>query len=98
MRFQFSTRQILLATAFAAITFSGIGGFTSTASFSHVWILWPGFYAGVSAPLWMPIVFVAYAIGRRSFTTSLVVIFALMEFAAVFISFAAWRWVRYPPW
>jgi len=95
MRFQFSTQQILLATAFVAITCGGIVGFRYVQSwFSSPALPWSlvWFYAAVATPLWMPSIFVAYAIGRRSFATRLVVIFALIELAAVFISWGAWHW------
>src|SRR5215467_11190425 len=75
MRFQFSTQQILLATAFVAITCGGIVGFRYVQSwFSSPALPWSlvWFYAAVATPLWMPSIFVAYAIGRRSFATRLV--------------------------
>ena len=104
MRFQFSTRQILLITAFVAIICGGTLAFRQT---SKQWIRnglaaclfdgqslpWPyvAFYAAVPAPLWTPIVVVAYAIGRRSFTTRFVVIFAAIEVVAIFMSWGAWQ-------
>jgi len=114
MRFQFSTRQILLITAFVAIICGGTLAFRQT---SKQWIRngffaclfdgqslpWPyvAFYAAVPAPLWTPVVFVAYAIGRWSFTTRLVVIFAVIEVVAIFMSWGAWRWLHHResmPW
>jgi len=95
MRFQFSTRQILLATVFVAITCSGVLTFRygGTSFFEPTSLPWfyVGFYTLVTTSLWVPSIFIAYAIGRRSFTTQLVVIFAVTELIAIFISWGAFH-------
>jgi hypothetical protein len=91
--FQFSTRQILLATAFVAITCGGIVAYIKIIYENEpVWRLISA-QIMIFAPVWTPGLFVAYAIGRRMFTTRLVVIFALMESLAVFISWGTWQWL-----
>src|SRR5262245_20389924 len=91
-RFQFSTRHILLATAFIAV----ICG--TSAWYGHIlreWytpgpVQWRVFGARtvVTVPLWIPVVFVGYAIGRRSFTAQSVVIFAIIQLFAIVLT---WR-------
>ena len=99
MRFQFSTRQILLATAFIAITCGGIvayrkitGPFVREAALP--WLVL-GTHVALTSPLWVPGLFVAYGIaGRRALSTRVVVIFALVEVGAVFLSSQAARWIE----
>src|SRR5262245_34625365 len=73
MQFKFSTREILLIAAFVAIICGGTLAFRQT---SKQWIRngffaclfdgqslpWPyvAFYAAIAAPLWTPLIFVAY--------------------------------------
>ena len=85
MRFQFSTRQILLAIALVAIT---CGAF---AAYRNIWgppaIKWSkvAWDFGCCAPFWTLGLFIGYAIGQRTFTTRLVIVFALMQLVADFI-------------
>ena len=93
MRFQFSTRQILLATAFVAITCGGVGVYRQIGYQPPVrWSIVVN-HVAVSSPLWVPSLFFVYAIGRRAFTTRLVVTFALMELLACIISYAWGHWL-----
>jgi hypothetical protein len=85
-RFQFSTQHILLVTAFVAINcgvFVAYGRYTDAPRSRWLKVCWD---AGVVAPLWIPSVFVAYAIGRRTFTAQLLVIFAIIQLLALLIS------------
>ena len=87
-RFQFGIRQILLAIALIAIT---CGAF---AAYRNIWgppaLRWPKVVwdFGVSAPFWALGLFIGYAIGRRTFTAQLVVIFALTQLVALFVLWA----------
>ena len=82
MKFQFSTSTLLLATAFVAITIGGIGTvhklfdspFTSSIT---------GSAAAAGAPLWLPVVFGAYAFARNRLDVKCVIAFAVTEALAV---------------
>jgi hypothetical protein len=83
MKFQFGTSTLLLATAVIAITCGGVG----------TWVLllrqrslastlpWDLIIAvnRVYLPLWVPVLFVAYAIGRKALTVPMVITFAVAE-------------------
>jgi hypothetical protein len=87
MRFQFSTRSLLLTTAIVAII---CAGFTAWARIfaGDLPFLSTELYLGITCPLWTPIAFLAYAIGRRTITARLVLAFTLAEAAAVGVCYA----------
>jgi hypothetical protein len=84
MKFQFGTSTLLLATAFSAISVSGLAAV-------HKWLQPSRLDIGVGelstlaagAPLWTPIAFVAYALGKNRLTVKSVVVFAVAEAAAI---------------
>src|SRR5262245_32321146 len=96
MRFQFSTRQILLATAFIAVICGGFVGYIHAIEYKDWEKPWwtAGEHFIATASLWCPAVFVAFAIGRRTFTARLVAACALTELAAVIVVTLLIRAVR----
>lgn len=78
---QFTTRTILLLTAFVAITTAGLIGLSGYAArnFPGTASLWPVAFALYGAPIWIPIAFAAHAIGRRRITVSAVAALAVAE-------------------
>ena len=84
MKFQFSTKAIMLATAIVAIACGGvlvvrtIWSPDDTVPF-HLILL--EFVA--NAPIWTPVAFVAFAFGRKKLTVPMTIGFALMEAAAI---------------
>jgi hypothetical protein len=87
---RFSTSTLLLSVAVAAVSFGG-----SVAAWGRK-IQARYFFVGVGldAPLWLPITFVAFAVGRKALTVRMVVAFAVAEAAAV--AFAHWLEVNGP--
>jgi len=86
MRFQFSTSTLLLAVTIVAITCAG------SIAWARVFEVNPAvvsgvFYIGMTSPLWTPIAFLAFAIGRRSMTAKLVVAFAILEATSIGLSY-----------
>jgi hypothetical protein len=87
MRFQFGIKSILLATCIIAIA---CGGVASWIGLTPAKISWGSalILASYYAPMWLPVVFVAYAIGRRSLTVPIVIALAVTE--AVSIGYIYW--------
>lgn len=85
MRFQFSTRVILLVVAIVAIGCGSIITFNKQFWSARGW-QWSdmGYLAIYGLIFWLPAIFVAYAIGRRRLTVSLVVLLALAELVTLF--------------
>jgi len=80
MKVQYSTASLLRATAFVAISLGGVivwrrGSGTYWETVLTFLVFW--------GPVWIPLVFVAYALGRRVLTTKTVVAFAVAEGAAI---------------
>jgi len=88
MKFQFSMSTLLLATTFAAITFGGILAYRQINAYGYV-LTWAqvAWHVGISSILWIPFVFLAYAVGRRTLTLRIVVAFA---FAEIFAASLMW--------
>ena len=93
MKLQFSTKSMLWATAFVAVTIAGIGPLWQTlfgvvelrGVSSVLTYLWN--YAVFMLPIFLPLIFAAYAIGRRSITWQIVLSFAATEVVAYLL----WR-------
>lgn len=94
MRFQFSMRSILLATAFIAVICGTLVAYRYMYVRQNYWEPRLPFQLVLSAPLWIPFVFVAYAIGRRTFTARFVATFAVIELAAIFLKWATSDWIN----
>jgi hypothetical protein len=79
---RYRLRTLLIAMAFASICFGGIIWRWKLDSGSLNW-----FYRTVgiidAAPYWVPVVFCAYAVGRRQMTLPFICSFAAAEAAAV---------------
>src|SRR5262245_4363292 len=83
---QYSIATILLMTAAAAIASGGLLVFRqyvleAPAGFNWLWYCL--YLLGITIPLWLPIVFVAVAIARRSLTLPMVIVFGIAEATAV---------------
>jgi hypothetical protein len=82
MKLQFSTRALLIVTAMIAICCSAV--LTWKRYMVPGWDI-PTIATGLEfdAAIWVPLVFAAYSIGRRTVTWKLVAVFALAEATAV---------------
>jgi hypothetical protein len=84
---RFTTSTLLLLTAFVAITLGVIHA-------AHRINGYPWDWAGPelvnSSPYWMPLVFAAYAAGRRTLSLRLVLIFAAVE--VLTLAGVYWEW------
>ena len=91
MRFQFSTRQILLVTAFVGVTCAALDWYRHMDLQPREPLTWAelGLFSVVTIPIWVPGLFVAYAIGRRKFTGGLVIVFAITEVASAVLAVGA---------
>jgi hypothetical protein len=93
MNFQFKTSAILLATTVVAIACGGVGAWGvlyrqhSLAS-TVPWGLILSINLAV-LPLWVPILFAVYAIGRKALTVPMVITFAVVE--AISIGITYWQ-------
>jgi hypothetical protein len=87
MKYQFTTKTLLLGTSVAAITCGGIFGWSNmvghipTPPFEQI-----QFQLEFIAPIIGPLIFAAFAIGRRSLSVSMAIAFALIEAAALAIT------------
>lgn len=82
---QFTLRSLLIATTFLAIYFGAIAiwrrnicDWPLTAILLNV---------GYMSCVWMPLIFVAYALGRRSITWQWAIVFAFAQAAAVTVAY-----------
>jgi hypothetical protein len=84
MRFQFGTSTLLLATAFIAISMSGVAAVNRLLqpSLENMGVGELSTLA-IGAPLWTPITFAAYALGKNRLTAKSVGLFAVTEAAAI---------------
>jgi hypothetical protein len=64
MQFQFSTRSLLLVTGVVAIVCTGLTAWARIFA-SDMPFLASVLYIGITIPLWMPIVFLAFVAGRK---------------------------------
>jgi hypothetical protein len=80
LRVQFGTSSLLSATTFIGICLGGAIPFFRAFSGR-----WDGVWSvlGVLSPIFVPFLFVAYALGRRTLSTKIVFAFAISEAAAV---------------
>jgi len=85
---QFSTSTLLLLTAIVAIACGGITAWHATMSYGSKfpWGYWFA-AAATHGPFWIPVVFIAFAIGRRKLTLLMVIYLAICEAASVGIAF-----------
>ena len=95
MRLQFSTRSILLATAFTAAVCGVVVAYRHLPRARNYAFPWEviALHFAFTAPLWIPGLFIAYAIGRRKFTVWLVVAFVLTELVALILSWRIAPWM-----
>jgi len=85
---------LLLAITFVAITFGGILGYRQINAYGQVLPWWQiAWHTGISSILWIPFVFLGYAIGRRTLTLRIVVAFAFAELWAVVMMWALFTFV-----
>ena len=85
MKLQFSIVTLLLAVAIAAIHTSGV---VTTWQSTNTSFKYLPLAIGATMPIWLPVVFVAYALGRRSLAIPMVIFLAIGEAAAV--ALACW--------
>jgi hypothetical protein len=95
MKFQFGTREVLLGTAFVAITCGGWMGLLKMDNDDPLELI-PQMLAMlvVYGPLWLPFVFLAYSIGRWRFNTRMIIVFAVSEAATVGLAY----WLAHHWW
>jgi hypothetical protein len=86
MRFQFTIRTLLLAFAFGGLSLWGFlhWHYRETHSFGRP----PSLLNEVSeffyeALIWVPLIFLAYAIGRKALTVRIVIVFGVAEASAI---------------
>jgi hypothetical protein len=90
VKLQFSTRSLLLATAFVAIACGSFGGWwqidgAKDPGSVHIYV----YVLGFMMPVWLPLVFIGYAIGRKRLSVPLVLIFAVAQALAVGLAYLA---------
>jgi hypothetical protein len=88
MKFQFGTNTLLLATTVIAIALGGIIGWARfIGMLPEKGILWVVEIIPFTAPIWLPIALVAFAIGRKAFTVRMVVLLAIAQAVGVGIAY-----------
>jgi hypothetical protein len=90
MKYQFGTPTLLLAAAFIGICLAGFVAehkITSPNGISWEWFEWRWTIGEicVAGPVYVPAIFLAFALGRRAMTVRILLAFALTE-AAVLVS------------
>jgi hypothetical protein len=81
MKLQFSMSTALLFITAVAIACGGIVGWTTlSGATSDGWLL---YFIAVLSPYYIPIIFAAFAIGRRALTVRMVASFAGAQIAAI---------------
>jgi len=93
LRPRFSVATILLVIAAIAVACAGLRGFAFVIKAGQYspedFRFWSWYVLRLSTPLWFPFVFAAFASGRRSLGWRMVAAFAVLEAAAVAISWWA---------
>jgi hypothetical protein len=84
MKFRFGTEGLLLTVALTAIWLGGIVATWKEMAGSITGH--PGIEMVVLGPFWLPAVFVAFAIGRRTLSAQLVVTLAILEVTFVMLA------------
>jgi hypothetical protein len=89
MKFQFGTRTMLLATATIAIALGGILGWEQIIGLPSAdrRLLWTVEIVPFAAPIWLPIAFGAFAIGRKAITVRMVVALAIAQAVGVGVAY-----------
>ena len=88
MKRQFSVKAILLLTAAVAITCAGVLGYRQIAYGSFTAFFRIPYMLAFAAPLYMPVVFAAFALGCKKLSVPMVVAFALTEAFAIGVLYA----------
>ena len=86
---------MLLATTVIAIALGGILGWEQIIGLSppEKGILWVVEIIPFAAPIWLPIAFVAFAIGRKAFTVRMVVVLAIAQAVGVGVAYLMQKYV-----
>jgi hypothetical protein len=78
---QFGTSGLMLAVTFVCICLASfLGAWGQLAEFQRHTLLWELLWL---SPFWFPVVFVAYAAGRREITVKFVLAFAIAQLIAI---------------
>jgi hypothetical protein len=89
MKFQFGTKTILLVTAIVAIACGGMLGWEQIVGLpaANRGLIWTVEIIPFAAPIWIPIAFVAFAIGRKALTVRMVVALAITQSVGVGVAY-----------
>ncbi len=79
MKLQFSIKTIFLATAAVAITCVGVLGYISIWGTIFTAGYMPRYIFRYTSPLYVPIAYGGYALGRKKLTVPMVISFAVIE-------------------
>ena len=85
MKPQFSVKAILLLTAAVAITCAGVLGYRQIAYASFTTFFRISYILAFAAPLYVPVVFAAFALGSKKLSVPMVIAFAFAEAVALWI-------------
>jgi hypothetical protein len=99
MKLQFRTSTLLYVTAFVAIACAGVFGMARIVQ-GLGGDLWNEVIFGfclILAPIWLPFLFVAYALGRRSLNRNILIAFAVTELATLAAIYAWAQWAAASP-
>jgi hypothetical protein len=88
MTFQFSTSTMMLLTAFIAISLGG--AMPLVRGMKPVDWEVAALGTAILSPLWVPVMFASYAIGRRAVTPKVVALFAAIE-GTIVAAFCVWK-------
>src|SRR5262249_11926401 len=84
-KLQFRTSDLLAMTIFVAIVCGSYAALRAIGGWSITGYTWR--MLGIFSPFWLPLVFAAYASGRRKLTAPLLVAFAIGQAASVAICY-----------
>jgi len=84
-KLQFRTSDLLAITTIIAIVCGGYAALRAIGGWSITGYTWR--MLGIFSPFWLPLVFAAYACGRRKLTVLLLVAFAIGQAASVAICY-----------
>jgi hypothetical protein len=91
MKLQFGTRPLFFTAAFVAIALCGFfywEKFTGIPGTDKLWNLRRACMAlGMLSPLWVPLAFLSFAVGRKALSARMMIGLAVLEVAAIGISY-----------
>jgi hypothetical protein len=89
MKLQFGIKSILLVTSIVGLSCGGVAAWNQVFGPNDTirGFIWAFGVIPFTAPIWLPFVLIAFAIGRKSLTVKMVVLLAIAQVVGVVIAY-----------